>query len=173
MITETFTKKDMPRIMAVIAGFFGSCDDKQYTLEIKEKKKKRSLDSNAYFWTLCGKLAEKTKLTRTEIYRAYIREIGGNSDLLCIQDIAVDHFCKMWEVGHIGRFTDLLPSKLDGCTNVIVYYGSSDYDQQTMCRLIDMVVQDCKENDIETLTPAEIAAMNAAWGGQNECTDSV
>ena len=31
MITETFTKKDMPRIMAVIAGFFTSCDDKQYT----------------------------------------------------------------------------------------------------------------------------------------------
>lgn len=28
-------------------------------------------------------------------------------------------------------------------------------------------------DDIETLTPAEIAAMNAAWGGQNECTDSV
>jgi hypothetical protein len=155
--------------MAIIAGFFGSCaDDKEYTLEIKEKKKKRSLDSNSYFWVLCGRLAEKTKIPRTDIYRSYIREIGGNSDLLCIQDIAVDHFCKMWEVGHIGRFTDLLPSKLDGCTNVVVYYGSSEYDQPTMCRLIDMVVQDCKENGIETLTPAEIAAMNSAWRGDSD-----
>jgi hypothetical protein len=168
VITETFTKKDMPRIMAVIAGFFASCDDKQYTLEIKEKKKKRSLDSNSYFWVLCGRLAEKTKIPRTDIYRSYIREIGGNSDLLCIQDIAVEHFCKMWEVGHIGRFTDLLPSKLDGCTNVVVYYGSSDYDQPTMSRLIDMVVQDCKENGIETLTPAEIAAMYSAWRGDSD-----
>lgn len=169
MISEVFKKHDMPRIMAIIAGFFNSCaEDKEYSIEIKEKKKKRSLDSNAYFWTLCGKLAEKTKIERKEIYRSYIREIGGNSDLLCIQDAAVEHFCKLWEVGHIGRFTDLLPSKLDGCTNVLVYYGSSDYDQPTMCRLIDMVVQDCKEQGIETLTPAEIAAMNAAWGGEDD-----
>ena len=40
MISETFTKHDMPRITAIIAGFFGSCaDDKTYQLEIKEKKK--------------------------------------------------------------------------------------------------------------------------------------
>ena len=164
----------MPRITAIIAGFFGSCaDDKEYTLEIKEKKKKRSLDSNSYAWLLMDKLAAKTGIPKVAIYRSYIREIGGNSDILCIQDRALEHFCKLWEVGHIGRFTDTLPSKLPDCTNVIVYYGSSDYDQPTMCRLIDMVVQDCKENDIETLTPAEIAAMNAAWGGQNECSDSV
>ena len=167
MITEVFRKQDMPKITAIIAMFFGSCaDDKQYRLEIKEHKVKRSLDSNSYFWVLCGKLAEKTGIGRTEIYRSYIREIGGNSDLLCIQDAAVEHFCKMWEVGHIGRFTDLLPSKLNGCTNVMVYYGSSDYDQPTMGRLIDMVVQDCKEQGIETLTPAELAAMKAAWGGE-------
>ena len=169
MISETFSKRDMPRIMAIIAGFFGSCaDDKEYSLEIKEKKKKRSLDSNSYMWSLLDKLSAKIGLTKTEIYRAYIREIGGNSDILCIQNAALEHFCKLWEVGHIGRFTDLLPSKLDGCTNVVVYYGSSDYDQPTMCRLIDMVVQDCKENGIETLTPAEIAAMNAAWGGDSD-----
>ena len=169
MISEVFNLRDMPRIMAMVAGFFSSADsEKTYTIEIKEKKKKRSLDSNSYFWVMCGLLAKKTKIPRTDIYRSYIREIGGNSDLLCIQDIAVEHFCKMWESGHIGRFTDLLPSKLDGCTNVVVYYGSSDYDQPTMSRLIDMVVQDCKENEIETLTPAEIAAMNAAWGGEKD-----
>ena len=169
MIQETFKKRDMPRITAIIAGFFGSCaDDKEYSLEIKEKKKKRSLDSNSYMWNLLDKLSAKIGLTKTEIYRAYIREIGGNSDILCIQNAALEHFRKLWEVGHIGRFTDTLPSKLPDCTNVIVYYGSSDYDQPTMCRLIDMVVQDCKENGIETLTPAEIAAMNAAWGGDSD-----
>ena len=47
MISEVFTKQDMPRIMALIAGFFSSCDDTQYQLEIKEKKKKRSLDANS------------------------------------------------------------------------------------------------------------------------------
>lgn len=166
-LTESFTKHDMPKILALVGGFFTSCDDeKTYTLEIKEKRKRRSLDSNSYFWTLCDRLAEATGLPKTEIYRSYIREIGGNSDILCIQDTAVDHFCEIWEHGHIGRFADKMPSKLQGCTNVVVYYGSSDYDTATMSRLIDMVVQDCEEHGIETLTPDEIAALNAAWGGE-------
>jgi hypothetical protein len=161
--------KDMPRIMATVAGFFASCEkDKEYSLEIKEKKKKRSLDSNSYAWCLMDKLAAKTGIPKVDIYRSYIREIGGNSDILCIQNVSLEHFCKLWEVGHIGRFTDTLPSKLPDCTNVIVYYGSSDYDQPTMCRLIDMVVQDCAIQGIETLTPAELAAMNAAWGGGSD-----
>ena len=169
MIQETFKKRDMPRITAIIAGFFGSCaDDKEYTLEIKEKKKKRSLDSNSYAWLLLDKLAEKTGIPKTDIYRSYIREIGGNSAILCIQNKALEDFCRLWEVGHIGRFTETMPSKLPDCTNVIVYYGSSDYDQPTMCRLVEMIVQECREQGIETLTPAEIAAMNAAWGGDSD-----
>lgn len=168
MIQETFRKRDMPRITAIIAGFFGSCaEDKEYTLEIKEKKKKRSLDSNSYAWLLLDKLAAKTGIPKTDIYRSYIKEIGGNSEILCIQNKALEHFCEAWEVGHIGRFTEILPSKLPDCTNVIVYFGSSDYEQPEMCRLIDMIVQDCAIQGIETLTPAELAAMNDEWGASH------
>ena len=46
-----------------------------------------------------------------------------------------------------------VPSKIDGCTNVILYYGSSTYDTAQMHRLIELIVQECKEQDIETLTP--------------------
>lgn len=169
MISEVFNLRDMPRIMAMVAGFFSSADsEKTYTIEIKEKKKKRSLDSNSYAWLLLDKLAAKTGIPKTDIYRSYIREIGGNSAILCIQNKALDDFCRLWEVGHIGRFTETMPSKLPDCTNVIVYYGSSDYDQPTMCRLVEMIVQDCAIQGIETLTPAELAAMNAEWGEKNE-----
>ena len=64
----------------------------------------------------------------------------------------------------LGWLTDAFPSKLPGCTNVILYYGSSCYDTKQMSRLIDLVVEDCKEQGIDTATPAEIALLKEEWG---------
>ena len=57
-----------------------------------------------------------------------------------------------------------MPSKLPGCTNVVLYYGSSTYDTAQMSRLIDMAVQACVEQGIETLPPEKLAGMMEEWG---------
>lgn len=163
-LERTFTKADSMSIIAQVASYVNALDDKEYTLTIQERKKKRSLNANALFWELCGKLAAKTGEPMKEVYRHYIKEIGGNFDVICIQDKALDHFRKLWEVGHIGRFTETDDSKLNGCTNVIVYYGSSDYDTKTMSRLISMVKQDCEEQGIITYDQSEIDRICAKWG---------
>jgi hypothetical protein len=49
--------------------FVFSMRDKLYTADLKEKRKKRSLSANAYFWTLCGKLASTLGIPSHEIYR--------------------------------------------------------------------------------------------------------
>lgn len=160
-----FKKADFIKVVAEVSAYINSLDDnKEYKLEIKEHKQKRSLNANSYFWELCGKLAEKTHIPKTEIYRSYIKEIGGNSEIICIQDKALKHFREIWEQGHIGRFTEICDSKLKGCTNVIVYYGSSDYDTGTMSRLIEMVVQDCIEQEIPTYNQAELQKLCDEWG---------
>lgn len=46
-----------------------------------------------------------------------------------------------------------------GMTEVQVFYGSSVYTKEEMARLIDAIVEDCKEQGIETRTPEEIADM--------------
>ena len=56
------------------------------------------------------------------------------------------------------------PSKIDGCVNVTVWYGSSTYDTEQMSRLIDQIVADCREANIEVLTPQELAALKSRWG---------
>ena len=161
----TFKKADSVRVIAELASYIDSLDDtKEYKLEVKEYRQKRSLNANSYAWTLLDKLAEKLHIGKTDIYRTYIKDVGGNSEIICIQDKALEHFREIWEQGHIGRFTETMPSKIDGCTNVIVYYGSSDFDTASMSRLIELIVQDCKENDIETLTPEELDRMNEEWG---------
>jgi hypothetical protein len=139
-------------------------DDKEYVIEVKEKKPRRSLDSNAYFWLLADKLAEKLHIEVTEIYRSYIKEIGGVSDTVCVLEKAADKLEEAWRTRGLGWQTERLPSKMPNCVNVKLYYGSSVYDRDQMSRLIEMVVQDCKENDIQTYDEKELESMLAAWG---------
>jgi len=133
------------------------------TIKVGKFSKKRSLDANAYCWVLIGKLAEKLNVPRTEIYRSAVKEIGA-SDTVCVQDKAVGSLCDAWSRNGIGWVTDTFPSKIAGCTNVILYYGSSTYDVPTMCRLIDIIVQDCKAVGIETRSEEEINSLLGAWG---------
>ena len=131
--------------------------------EIERKRKKRSTDANAYFFTLADKLAERLNIPKTEIYRNYIKEIGGVSEVVCVRTDAVEKLCEGWRHNGLGWQTDTVPSKIDGCTNVILYYGSSTYNTEQMSRLIDLVVEDCKVQGIETRTPDEIADMLSLW----------
>ena len=137
--------------------------DKELKAEIKPFKAKRSLDANAYAFSLIDKLAEKLGIPPKEVYRNAIRNIGGVSDVLCCQDFAVEEFCRRWEKKGIGWQTETFESKIDGCTNIICYYGSSDYDTKQMSRLIDNIVQDCKALGIETKTPEELSRMCEEW----------
>ena len=52
--------------------FVLSMKNRPYTCEVKEQHKKRSLDANAYFWTLCDQLAEATRIPKEEIYREVV-----------------------------------------------------------------------------------------------------
>lgn len=140
-------------------------DGKTYDVEIKQHRVKRSLDANAYAWVLIDKLAEALNRTKTDVYRDTIREIGGNSTIVCVQNNAVDALVSGWEKNGIGWLTQTLPSKIDGCTNVMLFYGSSTYDTRQMSRMIDLLIQDAKALGIETMTPLELSRLIDDWNG--------
>lgn len=139
--------------------------EKRYSAQIKEVKRKRSLDANAYLWVLIGKLSAALKLPPQEVYRDCIHDIGGNYTVLPIRNDAVDEWCNtIWPGKGLGWITDNLgPSKIPGYTNIVCYYGSSVYDTKTMARLIDLVVEECKAQNIETLPPDELERMESLW----------
>lgn len=139
-------------------------DEEKLTIKIAKFRKKRSLDANAYFWTVADKLAEKLNTTKEDVYRNAIKEIGGVSETVCIKNEAVETLCQKWAYNGLGWQTETFPSKIEGCTNVVLYYGSSTYDKAQMSRLIDNIVQDCKAVGIETKTPEEIARLKDLWG---------
>ncbi len=136
---------------------------KVYDVEIKEHREKRSLDANAYCWVLLDKLAEALDTTKEELYRGYVRKIGPFKDF----DFTVDEaqtFRTAWERLGQGWPTEQVDFTPDGERVVIrAYYGSSTYNTKRMSRLIDMIVEDCKEQGIETLTPQQLDAMKERW----------
>lgn len=134
--------------------------DKKY--EVKEYKTKRSLDSNAYCWVLLGKLQEKLKIPKEEIYRDLIKNIGSY-EIIPVKNEAVEKFRKAWSKNGIGWITETTKSKLEGYTNVITYYGSSSYNTAEMSKLIELIVQECQQLGIETRTPEEIKSLLESW----------
>lgn len=137
--------------------------EKEISAEIKEYRKPRSLDANAYAWVLIDKLAEHLQLTKTEVYQELIRNIGGVSRTVCCVNDAVDVLCEGWKHNGLGWFTETFPSKIEGCTNIIFYFGSSSYDSKQMSALIDAAVEECKQYGIETMSEAERRLLEDAW----------
>lgn len=153
-------KEDMGKAMQIVRNRKRML----YDLEVKEHRKKRSLDANAYAWVLINKLADAMRITPLEVYRQAIVNIGCNHEILPIKEEAVDHFKKIWEAKGLGwPCLDLGKSKIPGYRNLVCYYGSSTYDTRQMSQLIDNLVQDCKALDIETLTLDKLALLKEAW----------
>lgn len=138
--------------------------DRDYDLTIKEHRKKRSLDANAYFWELVGQLADALRITPKEIYRQAIQNIGGNYEIIPIKAEAADKFKEAWEKNGLGwPCVDIGASKIPGYRNLKAYYGSSTYDTRQMSLLIDHIVQDCKAVGIDTRSKEELDSILSAW----------
>jgi hypothetical protein len=147
----------LPKILEYVSNL---ADNGNFELSIGEVKTKRSNDANRYFWELVGQLSAKINVSPEDIYRTYIKDIGGNYEVVPIRDDAVDTWLQAWRSKGIGWQCEIIgESKLRGYTNVICYYGSSTYNSKEFSRLINLCVDDCKANGIEVMTESEMALM--------------
>lgn len=146
-----------------ISELYDALSEKEISFEIKQSRRGRSLSANAYAWVLIDKIAERTGEKKTDVYRHAIKEIGGVSDTICVMDKAVDRLRESWEKNGLGWQTDTIQSKVEGCTNVILYYGSSVYDSKQMAQLIDSLIQDAEALGIPTISDAEAEKMLGSW----------
>lgn len=147
-------------------------DGKQY--DIVPHREKRSLNANAYAWTLIHKIA--AELSRppagipTEPIKVYRNAVMNLPDVeaafISMSEIAAPAFIKSWEEGHLGRQCEQFPSDSPGFVIVRCVYGSSDYTRQEMSLLIDRLVQDAQALGIETRPQEEIESLLNSWKGR-------
>lgn len=139
--------------------------DKDKLYEIKEHKQKRSLNANAYCWTLIGKLAAVLGNTKEEVYRQYIKE-KGIYQVITLNNKAVPTFIKLWSDKGLGWICETSETNIQGLTDVIAYYGTSSYNTKQMANFIDYIVQEAKEQGIETLSPNELNSLKERWNSK-------
>lgn len=137
-------------------------DFKAGEYEIKRSRKKRSLNANAYAWSLMGQIAQKIGVPTEEVYRHCIENIGGQTTTLTISKNALRSFTTAFVGEHIGRKVQVI-GNTGNAVDVLITYGSSDYDAQQMSQLIDSVVQECRVLGIETLEDYRINQIIADW----------
>lgn len=143
---------------------------KMYAAELKEHHERRSLSANSYLWALLDDLAftlstQAAPLTKEELYRKYIKEVGIWKDVHNIEPEAAKTVRTAWEMLGTGWVTEQVDYEPDGDHLVIrLYYGSSTYNTKQMSRLLDAVIADCKEQGIDVATPAELALLKEEWG---------
>ena len=137
-------------------------NENKLNVELKKYRQKRSLDANAYMWLLISKIQEILKISKEEIYRDAIKNIGVY-EVVPVKNEAVERFIEAWKHNGLGWVCETTKSKLEGFTNVIAYYGSSTYNTNEMSRLIDLIVQECKQLNIETMNEKEIESLLESW----------
>ena len=140
--------------------------DKEKKFEIKEYREKRSLDSNAYCWVLCDKIAKELSkdgkiITKEQVYQDNILQIGSFEPMI-VEEKALDNFKRIWNRQGLGFLVEEV-SRKDKCVKVHCYYGSSTYNTKEMSLLINLLVELAKSLNIETKSQQEINSLLESW----------
>lgn len=155
-VTLECSPADCDKVRAVLD------ENKPLAAIIGTASQKRSLSANAYAWALMNQLSEKLNKPVLEIYRETIRDIGGSSAIISIRANAAKAFKTGWESKGEGwqvHKLDEMTTPQGAYYNLQCWYGSSVFDSVQMHRLIDLIVQECQQQGIPTMTPEEIAKL--------------
>lgn len=155
-ITLECTPADCDKARAVID------EGKPLAAVIGTASQKRSLSANAYAWALMNHLAAKINRPVLDIYRDLIRDIGGSSAIITIAAPAAKSFKVGWEAKGDGwqvHKLDEMATPQGAFYPLQCWYGSSVFDTSQMHRLIDLIVQECQQQGIPTMTPDEISKL--------------
>ena len=150
-------------------------DCNKLSLEIKRYRRKRSLDANAYYWVLIGKLAKVINSSNPEIHNMMLRGYGqpeiieGKAIYITIPDTddARDQVDKSMDY-HLSPTSQVREGN-DGVMyrTYKLLRGSHTYNTEEMARLIDGLIQCCRDAkipDSEIATPDEKALLKEKYG---------
>lgn len=165
----SFKKAKFPFLLPRIMEYINTLEaEKEYEIEIKERREKRSLNANNYSWKLTDELSDKlilagAKLSKEECHAEMIFRYGqvmtdenGEQVIISVrQGVKVTDFYPYAK--EIGTGT----VKGKEFTHYRIYRGSHTYDTREMSIFISGIVEECKEQGIDTDLPEIKALMEA------------
>lgn len=135
--------------------------NKQYAIELKEVRKRRSLSANAYCWVLCNEiskvLSREAYVSKEEIYQKAVRDAGMFNYIL-VKTADVQEIMRKWSRNGLG-WQAVEAGQLGDNTTLLLYCGSSAYNSAEMSRLIDCLVDEARRLGIPVIESDEIRSL--------------
>lgn len=136
----------------LVAYLMGCEQDK--TFELKEHREKRTLTQNAYYWSMLSKLKDALSMPSDEVHMNMLRQWGVSEAFEVLEEVPLDGYFKYYDVidSYVGE---------DGLTRRTVYVYKESHLMTTaeFKRLIDGMREECIAQEIDVLTPEEIAKL--------------
>ena len=131
--------------------------DRTKKYEVKEYKKKRSLNANNYFWELTTELANVLKMDKEEVYFNLLQKYGQREMVSVVANIDVRPYFKYC--------TEAGESILNGKTfkHYKVYKGTSEMNSKEMWILTEGLISECETQNIPTKPKEEITSLLESW----------
>lgn len=133
--------------------------EKIYSIEIKEKKRKRSLDQNALYWAVLTQVAKKLNISNPRCHNLMLRRYGvperyGDQAVYVVLPDTEEATEKALEAEtyHLKPTSQVKEGK-DGNNyrTYLLLRGSSTYDSSEMSRLVNGMLDEAKELGIEMI----------------------
>lgn len=128
-------------------------------LDLDKHKEKRSLNANSYFHVLVGELATVLRLSKSYVKNMLVANYGQvyiYKDKIATYTTTIPpEIVLNQEEPHLWLIDTNI---LDGETwySYRVYRKTSEYDTREFSILLDGTIEECRQQDIETMTPNEL-----------------
>ena len=143
---------------------------KTYTVEIKEYRKKRSLNQNALYWSVLTSFAEALRISNARAHNLLLRRYGqleryeGKPVYVVLPDTEeAEKRADEAESYHLKPTSQVKEGK-DGqmYRTYMLLRGSSTYDTKEMTRLLEGLLDECKEIGIAVMSEREASLLNGS-----------
>lgn len=151
---------------------------KDLAVEIKRWIDKRTLTANSYYWQLVTEMAkalskldpEAPKITNAEVHNRLLRDYGAFAEFgnrpVRLEILDTEEAEEQTLQDHYFHIYPTAELVFKGEETYRVYYllkGSHEMTKEEFGRLLDGLIEECKNLGVETETPDEIARMMALW----------
>ena len=123
--------------------------DKEKVFEVKEYKPKRNLNQNDKYWKLLNELALTLKMNKEELHFKMLKDYSVRYQVLVPAD---------YQIRGIEYYEKKSKIIKDDKEFVVyeVYVPSHELNQKEFALLLDGLIQECKQQCIDTRSPEEI-----------------
>lgn len=157
--TKTVIQFEVDSLSEAMRAYEKYCD-KDLRLTISKYHKQKTLNQNGYYWVLLNQLAMVLKTTPQELHERNVQNhsipwTDDEGKHLCISILkgiappSVEHLYWKW-IRDEGK-----------CSAYMRIKGTSDCNTEEMGMFLDDLIDECKEQGIETATPEELAKIKS------------